>query len=113
MSTSSDAPSGPEAKPENVAEATITEFLNRFVDETTSWLEDSVDAFNRNLHKALHPPGYTADELVKDVTSMCSRNLAYLGNLLKVTPPDAAAGRADETTDVVMGDPAPESEGRR
>lgn len=100
MTTSTDGPGTPpggattEARSEHVAEVVLTEWVKGFVTKTSKWLDDSGKAFERNLHKALHPPGYTTAEIVKDVTDVWARNLAYLASLVTVTRDAGAAGEA-------------------
>jgi hypothetical protein len=99
-----------EARPEDVAELALTAWAQRFVTETTRWLEDSGKAFERHLHKALHPPGYTTAEVVRDVTDVWARNLGYLARLFTAPPATAASSPAAEAAvddEVTVAPPPP------
>jgi hypothetical protein len=100
MPTPTDEPAAPagdpgEARPEDVAEVVLTEWVRGFVSTTCEWLDESGKAFERHLHKALHPPGYTTAEIVQDVTDVWTRNLGYLASLFTLA---RGAGPAAEAT---------------
>ena len=102
MSTPTDEPAAPadagtgEARTEDVAEVVLTEWVKGFVATTSTWLDESGKAFERHLHKALHPPGYTTAEIVQDMTDVWTRNLGYLASLFTL------AKRADPATEATV-----------
>jgi hypothetical protein len=95
----------PEARAEDVAEVVLAEWVKGCAAKTSKWLDESSRAFERHLHKALHPPGYTSAELTKDVTEVWTRNLAYVVSLFTVTRPVARAREVtvDDTAETGRG----------
>lgn len=77
---------------EATAATFVTQFAQRFADETTTWIGDSTKAFVDCFERA-RTSGYTADALVGDMAAMWTRNLDYLGRLVKLAvPPKHQAG---------------------
>jgi hypothetical protein len=80
---------GDEAQPTGTeaAQAFVTGFVDRFAQETATWIKDSARTFNSCFEKALSPAGYTANELVRDAAAMWAVNLEYLGRLVRLGAP--------------------------
>jgi hypothetical protein len=87
-STASPGSEQPRDAREQAAAAAITGMVDKFTALTKDWLDQSADAFKTSFNSAL-TPGYTADQLTKDVAGMFARNLEFLGSLVQVAvPPD-------------------------
>ncbi|MGH9211550.1 MAG: hypothetical protein ACRD2C_12835 [Acidimicrobiales bacterium] len=85
----------PEAGREEAARAVAAGMVGKFADETKAWITKSAGLVEECLDRAQSKQGFTADELVKQVTAMWAVNLEYLGKLVSIAVPgEAPTGEA-------------------
>ena len=71
---------------EDAAATFVTQYAQRFAAETSQWIEESATAFADCFQRA-RSSSYTANSLMADMAATWSRNLDYLGRLVKLTVP--------------------------
>lgn len=85
-------PSAAGSAREDAAKLLVTGYVDKVVEETKTWLDESAEAFTTCLDLAL-TSSYSADRLVKDTAEMWARNLKYLVSLAAVGPPTSRPGQ--------------------
>lgn len=92
------------------ATAFVTGAVDRFADVTAQWLKDSARAFATCVEH-VQQPGFTTDQLVKDVAGMWARNVEYLGRLVQIGVPHRPAAPGPGPQGPPPGDQQPPPEG--